>query len=43
MPSAPMMRQNIDLKKKKKKKADLQLGVVSSIESEEIKIYIMSV
>lgn len=41
MPSAPMMRQNIDLKKKKK--ADLQLGVVSRIESEEIKIYIMSV
>lgn len=42
MPSAPMMRQNIGLEKKKKK-ADLQLGVVSRIESEEIKIYIMSV
>lgn len=33
MPSVPMMRQNIDFKKKK---AELQLGVVSRIESEEM-------
>ena len=36
MPSVPMMRQNIDFFFKKK--AELQLGVVSRIESEEIKI-----